>query len=282
VILSSLGRRGLGLERRDLAPGLTELRMTSAASARLGVPICAYVVDELLIDTGFAHVRPLVLEALEGRTLRAIALTHQHEDHAGNAGPVAARHACPVHLRQPQERWSEGVRPLPRYRRLFYGHPDDYQPEDMPAELDTGARTLICVPTPGHSGTHTAFFEPEQGWLFTGDLLVSRGASAVMRHEDPFAHLSSLRRVEALGARRMLTGHGLDSDDPGPLLRNKIARVEAAIEAVTSLHDQGQTERAILRRVFRTGTRGDLGHVLLTEGEFSRANFVRAVLAHRP
>ncbi len=184
-----------------------------------------------------------------------------------------------MYLRQPEAQWSEGLRPLPRYRRVFYGTPQPYTPLAMPETLHTSARTLQCVPTGGHSQTHTAFYEPEQGWLFTGDLFVSRGASAVMRHENPFELLASLRRAEALGARRMLTSHGLDSDDPGPLLRHKADAVERAIDRVLELHAQGHDTAAIRRRVFPRGATGDLGHTLMTWGEFSRANFVRAVIA---
>jgi ribonuclease/clavin/mitogillin len=277
--LARLGARGLRLEQRELGPGLTELRMHSQPLARLGFPVCAYLVDELLIDAGFAHVAPLLREALEGRRVRAIALTHHHEDHSGGAALLAARLGCPVLLRRPDERWSEGLRSLPAYRRLYYGAPEPYEPEAMPAELYSGARTLRCVPSGGHSSTHTAFLEPEGGLVFTGDLYVSRGASAVMRHEDPFELLESLRRIEALGARRMLTGHGLDLEDPGYALRHKIERIEAAIALVLTLHEQGLGPHAIRQRVFPRGAIGDRGHALLTRGEFSRANFVRAVIA---
>ncbi len=281
-LLARLGARELRLEKIQHGPGLVELRMHCLATQRIGFPVCAYLVDEVLVDTGFAHVRPLLLEALEGRSLRAVALTHHHEDHAGNAGVVAARHGCPVLLHQPGERWGENVGTLGRYRRLFYGWTAPYEPEPMPATIHTGARSLRVVPAEGHSQTHVALFEPEVGLLFTGDLWVSRGASAVMRHEDPHQLLASLRTVEALGATRMFTGHGGAVDAPGPILARKIERLELAIEQVLRLHDQGAGTHSIRRQVFPRGALGELGFVLLTDGEFSHANFVRAVIAHRP
>ena len=280
--LARIGARGLSLEQVELGPGLTLLSIHSRATRRMGFPVCAYLVDDLLLDTGFAHARTLVLEALAGRTLRAVALTHHHEDHSGNVGALIAHHSCPVHLRRPELQHIEGVGTLAPYRRMYWGWPEPYEPVAMPSTLATGGRTLRCVPTPGHSQTHTAFFEPEQGLLFTGDLYVSRGASAVMNHEDPYALLASLRAVEALSPQRMLTGHGLDLVDPGPALRHKIERIDDAIAAVQELHDQGTGPAAIRRRVFPKGGLADLGGALLTGGEFSRANFVRAVIAHRP
>jgi endoribonuclease LACTB2 len=280
--LAHLGALGLRLERVELGPGLTLLRIHSRATQRMGFPVCAYLVDDLLVDTGFAHARGLVRDALEGRNLGGITLTHHHEDHAGNAGGLAARHGCPVYLRRPERLLSEGVGTLAPYRRMYWGWPEPYDPVAMPAELDTGRRSLRCVPTGGHSTTHTAFFEPEQGLLFTGDLYVSRGASAVLTHEDPFTLLASLQAVEALGAERLLTGHGLDQDDPGPVLRHKIQRLEDAMGRILALHDQGMNPGAIRRRVFPKGQLADLGGALLTGGEFSRANLVRAVITHRP
>lgn len=281
-ILARLGARGLRLEQRALAPGLTELRLHSRATQRMGFPVCAYLLDDLLIDTGFAHAGGLLMGALEDETLQGIALTHHHEDHSGNAGALAARHGCPAFLRQPERQWSEGLGDMPRYRRLYWGEPEPYQPQAMPAALHTGARTLRCVPTPGHSQTHTAFYEPEQGLLFTGDLYVSHGASAVMRHEDPFTLLASLRTVEALDARRLLSGHGADLAPPRPALRHKIERIQAAIERVMELHDSGASLRTIRRQVFPHGAMHDMSGAMLTAGEFSRANFVRAVIGQRP
>jgi ribonuclease/clavin/mitogillin len=281
-LLARIGRRGLRLEPRELAPGLMELRMRSAALDGMGFPVCAYLVDEVLIDTGFAHMGDLLVGFLRDHPLRAIALTHHHEDHSGNAGRLAAEHGCPVYLREPQARWTEGLGRLPRYRRLFYGVVAPYEPQPMPAELHTGARTLRCVASGGHSQTHTVFHEHREGLLFTGDLYVSRGASAVMRHEDPHELLDSLRRVAALGAQRMLAGHGVDLSEPGSALTHKLERLEAAVSLALQLHDEGHDLRAVRQRVFPRGAAGDLRGVLMTWGEFSRANLIRAAIRHRP
>ncbi|MFH1464848.1 MAG: MBL fold metallo-hydrolase [Pseudomonadota bacterium] len=280
-LLARLGAGGARAREEALAPGLIRLRVASRASQRLGFPVHAYLLDGLLIDTGFAHARSALLQALAGRELTGIALTHHHEDHAGAAAALAERHGCPVYLRGPGERWSEGVGELPRYRRLFWGWVDPYEPVEMPAVLSTGARSLRSVPTGGHSCTHTAFFEPVHGLLFTGDLLVSRGASAVMRHEDPYESLASLRAVAALGARRILPAHGDSIDDPQAALGRKIEHLEAAIRQVSDLHERGLGVAAIRRRVFPRGAWTDRGGALMTEGEFSRAAFVRAVIARR-
>ena len=283
--LERLGRllaRQATVSRRELAPGVFELRLHTRTTRWMGFPVSTYLVDELLLDTGFAHGGPALLDALEGVLLRGIALTHHHEDHAGNATAIASRHGCPVYLREPTLRGTEGLDRLPPYRQVFYGEPPAYSPLSMPIELHTGGRTLRCVATSGHSGTHTVFYEPDDGLLFSGDLHVSRGASAVMRHESPHALARSLRAAASLGPRRMLTGHGGDLDGPVGLLETKAQRIETAIERVLALHDQGASPRAIRREVFPSARKTDPGMALLTQGEFSQTNFVRAVIAHRP
>ena len=50
--------------------------------------------------------------------------------------------------------------------------------------------------------------EAETGDVFTGDLYVSGGATAILIWGDPWQEAASLRRIAALNPRRALTGHG--------------------------------------------------------------------------
>ena len=42
--------------------------------------------------------------------------------------------------------------------------------------LDLGGRRLSVLHTPGHSPGHVCFWEPERGYLFSGDLVYAGGA----------------------------------------------------------------------------------------------------------
>jgi len=278
--LAVLGRRGGRLERRELGPGLVQLRLWTRMSRSLGFVAAAYRVDEVLVDTGFAHVRPLVLGALEGATLRAICLTHHHEDHPGNAGPLAARHGCPVYLRNAAALWSEGVDRLPAYRRMYWGKPAPYDPVEMPATVETGSGTLRAMPVPGHAATHAALFDEREGRVFVGDLYVAPGVSALMRQENPYELARSLRRVAALEPAVALNGHGLVLERPARKLREKADAIEAAAGRAVEARTRGLTIPAIERLLWRTGWRKDRMFTWLTGGEFRRRNFVRAALAH--
>jgi glyoxylase-like metal-dependent hydrolase (beta-lactamase superfamily II) len=274
-----LGQREPRVQHREIAPGITQWLLSTApvrafASAH-------YRVDDALVDSGYPHVATQVLAAHEGHALRWVALTHLHEDHSGNAAALAARAGCPVYLRRAALEGSEGTARVPLYRRYYWGQVAPYDPVEMPRRLETSRRTLRAVPTPGHSRTHSALFDEESGTVFTGDLYVASGAAAVMRHENPFESVASLRRVADLSPARLAGGHGGVIDDPAERLRLKADRIEETAGEVLRRHDEGWTVRAIQRDVFHGGPWRERTFRWITGGEFSERNFVRAVVRHR-
>ncbi len=266
----------------EVGEGIIRLRITSRWAQMLGFEVSAYLVGDLLVDTGFAHVRDQVLGAFEERRIQAICCTHNHEDHTGNCGPLAAGHGSPVYIRNHGLRWGEGVRRLKPYRTWFWGAPGWFDAEEMPDVVVGRNRSLRALPAPGHSITHVALWEEATGTVFTGDLFISPSASAVLIQENPYDLVDSLRRVAAVEPRLMLTGHGLAIEDPAPLLRAKADRVEAAAARVVELHHTGMENREIVREIFPAGNRRDRNIEFLTQGEFSRLNFVRAAVLHVP
>ena len=266
----------------DVGGDVVRLRITSRGARLLGFEVSAYVVGTLLIDTGFPYARRAVLEALDGRRIEAVCCTHNHEDHVGNCAAVAALHECPVYLRNAHALWEEGVRRLKPYRMTWWGPVDAFEPREMPDEVEGGGRCLHVVPAPGHSATQVSFFEEASGDLYTGDLYVAPGAAAVLSWSDPWQEAASLRRVAALEPKRMLTGHGLISDDPVPLLKHKAERIEEAARRSVELLDQGLAPRQVVRRVFTRGRLKDRFFEHLTSHEFSRLNFVLAAARYFP
>lgn len=274
----ALGRVHVGV--RVLDHDIVRFGASSLLTRQAGMQTSAYLAGDLLIDTGFSHAEQAVVAALGERTIRAIACTHHHEDHTGNAAVLAQAHfPCPVYLRHPEERWTDGVGELLPYRQLYWGPVEDYQPEELPDELML-ERTLEVIATPGHSRTHVVFYERRTGVVFSGDLLVSTGATALMTQENPYELVESLRRVADLEPRLLLSGHGLILEHPADRLRLKAERIEAAATKAVALHGQGVEESETIRRVFRGHWARERWGEWMTRGEFSRRNFVRAALRH--
>jgi hypothetical protein len=118
--------------------------------------------------------------------------------------------------------------------------------------------------------------------VFTGDLLISPGAAAVLTWGNPWQEVASLRRVAARGPRRMLTGHGLISEDPVTLLELKADRIEQAARRSVELMSNGSEPREVVRAVFPKGHFKDRFFEWMTSREFSRLNFVLAAVRHAP
>ncbi|MBI4864449.1 MAG: MBL fold metallo-hydrolase [Candidatus Riflebacteria bacterium] len=266
---------------QDVGDGVTMIRLSSRATRPMGMDVSIFTVGEILVDTGFSHVRGLVASLLADRSIGAIVLTHNHEDHSGNVAALVHRRGCPVYLRNAGALWHEGVDRLLPYRATFWGPPEPYQPQEMPLEVEVGRRRLRAIPTPGHSETHTAFFEEATGRVFTGDLYMNAGAAAVLRHENPYESVRSLRRVAALKPRRLITGHCHILDDPTRALETKANRIEEAAHRVLELQAAGLPVDEIVGRLFSSGRLRDLVFRIMTQGEFSRPNFVRACIRHR-
>ena len=256
--------------------------MTSLGTWSLGLEVTAYLVGDMLLDTGFSYVREPLLSELEDRSIHLICCSHSHEDHTGNAAAIATAHGCPIYLRHADALWEEGVRSLAPYRRAWWGSIEPFMAQEMPEVVESGGRRLEVVPAPGHARTQVAFFEASTGDVFTGDLVISPGAAAVLTWGDPWREAESLRRVAALRPRRILTGHGLLMEDPVPFLERKARRIEDAARKSVELTRDGVAPREIVTEVFPRGTFKDRFFEWLTSREFSRLNFVRAAVRHAP
>jgi ribonuclease/clavin/mitogillin len=272
----------VGVRLDDVGNDVTRIRMVSLGTWSLGFEVSAYLVGDILVDTGFSYVGELFAAALADRDIKSVCCSHNHEDHTGNCAAVAAAHGCPVYLRHADALWEEGVRSLKPYRRIWWGRVEPFDAQEMPGIVESGGRSFEVIPAPGHARTQVALYEAATGDVFTGDLVISPGAAAVLTWSNPWQEVESLRRVAALGPRRMLTGHGLIAKDPGRLLELKAERIEDAARKSVELMSEGVAPREVVTRVFPKGSFKDRFFEWLTSREFSRLNFVLAAVRHAP
>jgi glyoxylase-like metal-dependent hydrolase (beta-lactamase superfamily II) len=145
--------------------------------------ICAWVVDDVIVDPGPQSTEATLLEALGDLTPRALLLTHIHFDHAGATGsllrrwpdlPVYVHERGAPHLVNPEKLvasagrlyggdaglkrlWGEVV-PVPEANlRVLSGGERDVE----------GAFRVEY--TPGHASHHVSYFHEPSGWAFVGD-----------------------------------------------------------------------------------------------------------------
>jgi glyoxylase-like metal-dependent hydrolase (beta-lactamase superfamily II) len=254
----------------EVEPGVRRLRMRSWRGALAGYDVSAYLLGDVLVDTGFPRGGRTLMDAVVAMRPRGVVLTHWHEDHAGSAPALAARgvpmsmHArCEALLRE---------RPAIRfYRRAVWGQ----TPSLGSPLVGFDVAPLALVETPGHSEDHVAVWDAERRILVSGDLFL--GVKVRVAHEEdesPRALVASLRRAAALEPRLLLDAHRGVVRDAAVALRAKAEWNEEQIGEIELLHAAGASEREIVKRLF--GGESLVGWV--SGLEYSRRGFVRAVL----
>ncbi|KQQ83361.1 MBL fold metallo-hydrolase [Arthrobacter sp. Leaf137] len=153
----------------------------------------------VIIDS--PHDAAAIINQVNGRTVKAILLTHAHNDHIGAAREVAEAVGAPICLnREDLVLWEQ---------EYPDSTPDQYHEDGN--EFEVGGAVLKAIHTPGHSPGSTCFYLESEGTVFTGDTLFNGGPGATGRsYSDYPTILTSIReRLLTLPAETVVrTGHG--------------------------------------------------------------------------
>ncbi len=260
---------------------------------------------DVVIDPGPLRARAQVVDGLTSEVMpAAIACTHFHEEHIGNAAWLAGHWGVQIFgsdvtlaaVRQPAA--------VPQGRRLMMGQPEPavgVRLELLGAELGTPAGRLQVIAAAGHCDGHIAFYEPERRILFAGDAFLHEVYTAPNRDSDAREWIATLERFACLDVRTLVGAHGcvhsLDAEfpprfavvrraDPNQLIRDKLTFMRWAQEVVATGERRGLPYAVIEACLFpwqrqwswRTWFH-DEGFRLLSCGEFSRTHFVRSLSA---
>jgi glyoxylase-like metal-dependent hydrolase (beta-lactamase superfamily II) len=157
--------------------------------------------DREVIVFDAAHDHAPIVAAVNGRRVRAIALTHGHNDHINAA--VALRDAvdAPVLLHEADTMLWQTV----------YPHESADGTVTPGSTLSVGGHELGVIHTPGHSPGCCCFHEAASGALLSGDTLFCGGPGATGRsYSDEPTILRSIRdRLLTLPGHTVVhTGHG--------------------------------------------------------------------------
>jgi glyoxylase-like metal-dependent hydrolase (beta-lactamase superfamily II) len=148
-----------------------------------------------------AHDASPIIQAVNGRRVTAIALTHGHNDHINAAVALQQSVDAPILLH-------------PADTMLWHDVYRDRNPDGALVDgdvLSTGSASLGVLHTPGHSPGGCCFVDSEGGHVFSGDTLFCGGPGATGRSFSSFPEIveSIRRRLLTLPPETIVhTGHG--------------------------------------------------------------------------
>ena len=159
--------------------------------------------DEVLVIDAPHDAAPIV-EAIGGRRVTAIVLTHGHNDHITAAPALREATGAPI--------WFS-----PADRMLWDMVHEGVEPDEALGEGTTfrvAGTTLTALATPGHSPGSTCLHAPDLTAVFTGDTLFCGGPGATGRSFSDHPTIVRSIRSKLLtlhGDTVVHTGHGDDT-----------------------------------------------------------------------
>lgn len=192
--------------------------------------------QSLLIDTGLGicNINEEVMKLTDKPVIAAA--THIHWDHMGGH-----RYYPEFYAHEQELDWLDGEFPLSleTIKEMVTDRcdlPDGYDVDSYeffqgtPArvlkhgdDIALGGRFIKVLHTPGHSPGHMCFWEPERGYLFTGDLVYKDTLFAYYPSTDPQAYLDSLELICTLPVKRVFPAHHSLDIQPEILFRMRDA-----------------------------------------------------------
>jgi glyoxylase-like metal-dependent hydrolase (beta-lactamase superfamily II) len=160
-----------------------------------------------------------------------VLLTHGHYDHSEGAARFSELTGAPVRALDPAMRLGdEGL-----------GEGD---------VVVGGGLEIRVLATPGHSSDSLSFQLPDA--VLTGDTILGRGTTVVAHPDGVLAdYLESLRRLQELGDRTVLPGHGPELLSAGDAATMYLAHREMRLEQVRAAVAAGAaTPRAVVEVVY--------------------------------
>jgi glyoxylase-like metal-dependent hydrolase (beta-lactamase superfamily II) len=237
--------------------------------------VYAFFIDGLLIDTGFTRGRDRFLKLLDTLHPEVIVNTHHHEDHTGNNfwvtkkyGLLPLAHPRTSSYLQAPSRW------MPFYRRVVWGCPQPSKTGQLDSEIRSSKFRFLVIPTPGHTDDHICLYEPDEGWLFSGDLFIGEHLRYLRDDEDIHSVLDSLKRIATLQLKRMFCSFSGIIDRPKEAIDQKVDYLEHLKNGIEKGLQQGLTPREIRQELLGRGDR----FRFVTGGQISKQNLINAFL----
>jgi len=236
--------------------------------------IC-YRIGGILIDSGPSNQWSEVKEFVEEKPVKALWLTHHHEDHSGNAGEIAKLYGLtPSAPKLAIAKLARGFK-IPAGQEMIWGTAGKVATQALAETmlLENGD-PVIPIHTPGHAKDLTCFYLPRQKWFFSGDLYLARRLKYMRADENLELIMSSLKKVLALDFNVVFCPHRGIDDQGYQGMQDKLAFLITLCQDSQDLMDQGIVVDLISEQLLGPNAALDTD----SQGNFTKANLIREAL----
>jgi len=254
---------------------VTQFRMSHEINGTAVYWVAAYLVDGLLIDAGCRFTCEQFVATLRDCEIAQVANTHWHEDHVGANKLLHETRGVPVYAHAASLPHIAARQALLPYQELVWGYPDLMAAQSLGDEVVTPHHRFQGIEAPGHSVGHVVFFEPREGWLFSGDIFARVEQKVLRADENASQLIETMNRLAALpgDSLTLFTAVGKVVVDGRASLRRAAEYLQTLAEIVKPRLDEGKTIDEIVALIFG----GEHPFAAITDGHYSSANLVRSL-----
>lgn len=134
---------------------------------------------------------------------------------------------------------------------------------------------LHPIYAPGHCNDHYCYYEPNKGWLFSGDLYVADKIKYFASFESLLTQIESLKKLIALDFDVLFCSHNPKTQNGKQHLKNKLQFFEEFAGEVEKYYHQGYSAKQIFGLM---GMKENRVNKYLTLGAFCAENMVHSVV----
>ena len=151
------------------------------------------------------------------------------------------------------KQWAESIGDRDRAGAAQYEEPDEWL--DGTTTIEFGDRTLLALPTPGHTQGHVVYLDERAGVLFSGDHVLPHITPSIGFQPEPAKlplgdYLDSLRLVRDYPDMRLLPAHGPVAPSTHTRVDELLAHHEERLaESLAAVRDGAGTAYEAARRL---------------------------------